>query len=183
MSKLLKMDLHSHPIEALKGELGIKGIGDIGIKAAEAIAGRVKQAGLDGIAITERGNFNSGWVASLEIRENFQHENLIILPGAEVEYYGQQFVQIFIPDCYRGRIPFFKNKEWFLILIIPDQDSRLDFSKIDQIAYDAVEEKSVRGNFPAAKQIASATGIPTIECSDAHRLEDIGRYYTEIECQ
>jgi hypothetical protein len=181
MSKMLKMDLHTHPIEALKGEMGIKGIGDINFKVAEAIVKRIKQVGLNGIAITEQGNFNSGWVTSLEIMENFRHENLIILPGAEIHYCGQQFVQIYIPEHFRRRMPFFKGKEWFLILAHPGNNNLENIEKIDQVDYDAVEEKSILGEFPTFKQIASHKNIPAIASSDAHKMEDIGLFHTELE--
>lgn len=179
--KTLKIDFHTHPIEALQEKMGIKGIGDINKEVAELIVKAVKDAGLNGIAITEHSNFNRSWVTALEILDHFQKEHLIILPGEELDYQGQQFLHIFIPEYYRRRIPFFKNKDWFLIFAHPGFYNPLDISQFAGIDYDAVEERSLHGDFPPAGQIALARNIPTTRSSDAHRLEDIGRFYTEIE--
>jgi histidinol phosphatase-like PHP family hydrolase len=179
--KTLKIDFHTHPIEALKGKMGIKGVGDINKEVAATIVKAVKEAGLNGIAITEHANFNRSWVTALEILDHFQRENLIILPGEELDYKGQQFLRIYIPEYYRRRIPFFQNKEWFLIFAHPGFYNPLELQQFDGINYDAVEERSIHGDFPPAGQIALAKNIPTIRSSDAHQLEDIGKYYTELE--
>jgi histidinol phosphatase-like PHP family hydrolase len=181
MAKTVKLDLHTHPIEALRDTMGIKGIGNINIRVAEAIVKAVKVAGLNGIAITEHSNFNHGWVASLEIFDHFRKENLIILPGTELDYGKQQYLQIFVPDYWRRRIPFFQGKEWFLILAHPGHYNPLDFDEINKVKFDAVEEKSIRGEFPIAQQIAAERNIPITQASDAHKLEDIGRAYMELE--
>jgi histidinol phosphatase-like PHP family hydrolase len=181
MSKILKMDLHTHPIEALKDRMGIKGIGNIDLKVAEVIVKSIKSAGLNGIAITEHNNFNHSWVASLEILENFRKENLVILPGAEIDYDGQQFLRIHIPDLYRRRIPFFKGREWFLILAHPGYYNPLDPDQIRGVSFEAVEEKSLHGDFALAAQISRERSIPVVRSSDAHNLEDIGLGYVELE--
>jgi hypothetical protein len=56
-----------------------------------------------------------------------------------------------------------------------------DSEGIDKIGVDAVEEKTLRGEYPAADLISLNRNIPKIQSSDAYKLEDIGRYYTEIE--
>jgi hypothetical protein len=181
MAKIVKLDLHTHPIEALKDLMGIKGIGNINVSVAETIVQTIKAAGINGIAITERENFNHGWVASLEIFDHFQKENLIILPGAELDYGKQHYLKIYIPEYYRRRIPFFQGKEWFLILAHPGYYNPLDFGEISKVGFDAVELKSIRGEFSAAQQIAAGRNLPITRSSDAHRLEDIGQLYTELE--
>ena len=181
MAKTLKIDFHTHPIEALKDRMGIKGIGNINREVAAAIVESIKSAGLNGIAITEHGNFNHSWVASLEILDHFQEERLIILPGVEADFEGQQCLQIYVPDYYRRRIPFFKQKEWFLILAHPGLNHPLDNAKLASCNFDAVEEKSLLGEFPMAGQLAQERQIPLTRSSDAHKLEDIGYAYTEVE--
>jgi histidinol phosphatase-like PHP family hydrolase len=181
MVKTLKIDFHTHPIEALQGKMGIKGIGNINKEVASLIVKAVKSSGLNGIAITEHNNFNHSWVAALEIFDYFKRENLIILPGEELDFGGQQFLHIYIPGYYRRRIPFFNNKEWFLILAHPGYYNAVDPEKLNEIDYDAVEEQSIHGSFPLAKQIALEKKITVMMTSDAHTLEDIGRFYTELE--
>ena len=94
MAKTIKIDFHTHPIEALRDKMGIKGVGNINKEVAALIVKAVKAAGLNGIAITEHGNFNHSWVTALEILDHFQRENLVILPGEELDYQGQQFLHI-----------------------------------------------------------------------------------------
>ena len=71
MAKRIKLDLHTHPIEALKDHMGIKGIGDINAEVALAIVKAVKSAGLEGGPITENNNFKHNRGAALEIKEQF----------------------------------------------------------------------------------------------------------------
>jgi hypothetical protein len=181
MAKQIKLDLHTHPIEGLREQMGIKGIGDIDGEVAAAIVKAVKSAGLNGIAITEHNNFNHGWVTSLEIMDNFRRENLVILPGAEIEYSNQQFLHIYIPEYYRKRIPFFGGKEWFLILAHPGYYNPMEIEQYSQVKFDAVEETSLHGTFSLAQGISQERNIPAIKSSDAHNLGDIGRYYVEVE--
>ena len=181
MNRTLKLDLHTHPIEALKEKMGIKGILDVNKEIASAIIKAVKSAGLNGIAITEHNNFNHGWVASLEIAEQFQKENLIILPGTEVDYQGQQFLSIYVPSRYRRRVPFFLGKEWFLILAHPGFYNPLDFEKLMEVNFDAVEGSSALGDFSSAETISQKKNIAIIRSSGALKLEDIGLNYSELE--
>lgn len=181
MSKTLKLDLHTHPIESLKEKMGIKGILDINSQVASVVVEAVKSAGLSGIAVTEHNNFNHGWVLSLEIEEIFRKENLIILPGSEIDYEGQQFLSIYIPDRYRRRIPFFKGKEWFLILAHPGFYNPLKMEIAMEVDVDAVEGTSIHGQFSLAEAISQRSNIPITRSSDAHQLEDLGLHYTELE--
>jgi hypothetical protein len=181
MNKSIKIDLHTHPVLALKERMGIQGIRDIKKEVASAVVKAIKNAGLNGIAITEHSNFNHSWVAALEIMDHFRGEDLIILPGVELDYSGQHYLQIFIPDYFRRRIPFFRGKEWFTILAHPGYFQPLDLSPDGQVLIDAVEELSLKGEFPLAGQIAGNKGISKIKTSDAQTLEDIGRFYMEME--
>jgi hypothetical protein len=174
----IKLDLHTHPIESLRDRMGIKGIGNIDLAVAGEIVKAVKAAGLDGIAITEYHNFNHGWVACLEILDHFQSEKLVVLPGAEIAWEGEQFLQIYVPEIYRRRLPFFQDKEWFVILAHPVEGGQERYA---EFSFDAVEEQSLRGEFNAAAMIARHKNVPLIKTSAAHRLEDIGRLYTEFE--
>ena len=183
MNKKIKLDLHTHPIEALKEKLGIKSVLDIDKEAASAIVRVIKSAGLDGIAVTEDNNFNQGWTVSLEIAEQFKSENLIILPGAEIDYAGLRFLSIYVPDRVRRKIPFFLGKEWFSILAHPGYSSGVDLQKLMEVDFDAVEGTSILGDFPLAAEISVEKIIPIIKASDARRLEDIGSSFMELEIQ
>jgi hypothetical protein len=181
MNKSLKIDLHTHPVLALKEQMGIKGIRDINKDVACAVVKAIKKSGLNGIAITEFHNFNHSWVTALEIMDHYRGEDLAIFPGSEVEYNGQHYLQIYVPDYFRRRIPFFKGKEWFVILAHPGFFHPLDVNQTGSIDIDAIESASLKGEFEVASHIAGEKEISLIRSSDAHRLEEIGSYYMELE--
>jgi hypothetical protein len=181
MPRKFKLDLHTHPIEALRFDMGITGIHEITEKVADVIVKTVKAAGLNGIAITETNNFNHGWVAGLQILDFFQKENIVILPGTELEHNGQHFLQLYIPDYYRRRMPYFKKQDWFMVLAHPGYYNPLEMSQLDGIKLDAVESYSLLGDFAAAEQVSRELNIPTIRTSDAHSLNQIGYGYLEVE--
>jgi hypothetical protein len=178
MVRKIKLDLHTHPIESLRDRMGIKGIGNINRAVAGEIVKAIKAAGVDGIAITEYHNFNHSWVACLEILDHFRNEKLVVLPGTEIAWAGEHYLQIYIPEIYRRRLPFFNAREWFVILAHPADEGLEHYT---EIAFDAVEEQSLRGNFAAAEKIAQHKNVPRIKSSAAHRIEDIGRLFTEFE--
>jgi hypothetical protein len=181
MAKTLKIDLHTHPIEALKDRMDIRGILDINKEVAEAIVKAVRSAGLDGIAITEKNNFNFGWVAALQIMDYFKGENLVILPGSEIAFGGQHFLSIYIPPFVRRRISFFREKDWFLILAHPGYYHPVDQEQVNQVEYDAVESGSLLGDFALAGEISRNKNIPLVRTSDAHSLDGLGSQFTEME--
>ena len=183
MKKILKIDFHTHPVEALKDSMGIKGIGNINQEIARKIVKSIKSAGLDGIALTEHNNFNHSWVACLQIREYFRKENLVLIPGTEIDNGDRRLLQLYIPDNYRRHIPFFNNKEWFYILARPEYHSPVNNEYLEQYLFDAVEEINLHGEYPVAESISRERKVPLIRSSDAHKLEDIGRIYMEIEAR
>jgi predicted metal-dependent phosphoesterase TrpH len=161
--------------------MGIQGIHEITEKVAGAIVKAVKETGLNGIAITETNNFNHGWVAGLQILDFFQKENIVILPGTELEHNGQHYLHLYIPDYYRRRMPYFKGQDWFLILAHPGFYQPLEMSQLDGIKLDAVEAHSLHGDFAAAEQISREKKIPSIKTSDAHTLKEIGQGWVEVD--
>ena len=181
MAKLIKLDLHTHPIEALRKEMGIKGISEITPEVAGVVVSAVKSAGLNGIAITGYSNFIQSWVACLQILDHFRQANLLVLPGTEIDFAGQSCLQIYVPPYIRRRVPFFREKEWFFILAHPGFAGPVDFESVSRIDFDAVEGKSLRGEFPAALQLSQDKKLPLIQSSDAQKLADIGRLFIEVE--
>lgn len=181
MPRVLKIDLHTHPVAALKNQMGIRGIGDISKDVAFEIVKSIKKAGLNGIAITEHNNFNHGWVACLQIMEYFRSEKLIIIPGTELDYNGIKFLQLYIPSFYRRQIPFFKGKEWFFVLANQGLNQTYDTTALNQIDFDAVEELNLKGEFPGSLQVSKEKNIPLVRASDAYTLNDLGSYFMELQ--
>lgn len=180
--KILKIDLHTHPLEAL----GISRSEEINDKVARKILKAIKLANLDGIAITEHHNFDLSLCLYSRMRKIFP--KLIILPGAERDHNptGQQYLEIFIPDYLRGHLPFFKGKEWFRIFAHPGFYNFFDLDDLERLVkdiggLDAVEGRSRHGEFKLAEEIHQRLGIPKTQASDAHKLEDLGFYYIEFD--
>jgi hypothetical protein len=180
MPKVYRLDLHTHPISALREQMGIKGIGDISKDVAAEIVRTIKAAGLNGIAITEKNNFNHGWVACLQIMDFFKSENLIIIPGVEIDYQGIQLLQLYIPIIYRKRMRFFNNQEWFWILANPGLINPVDLKTLEPLKIDSVEGLSLKGKFDIAGKISQKRNIPVIQASDSIHMSDIGSYYMEL---
>ncbi len=181
MAKVLKFDLHTHLIEALKEKMDIRGILDINKEAAAIIVKAIKSSGLNGVAVTEKNNFNFGWVVALQIMDFFKDENLIILPGSEITYAGQHFLSIYIPPYVRRSVPFFQDKDWYLILAHPGFYQPLDPAQLGALRFDAVESVSLLGDFALSASISKDKQIPLIRASDAHSLDGLGFHYTEME--
>jgi hypothetical protein len=181
MAKQIKLDLHTHPFDSLKKQYNLRGIRDIRKEVIATLVKSIKDAGLNGIAITERNDFNYGLIACFEIIEQFANNKLIILPGTEIEQAGQHFVQIYVPDYYRRRIPFFKGKEWFLILAHPGHYNSLDISTLEKVKFDAVEHQSKLGEFSLAGEIMDNRQIPSLAVSDAVKLEELGLHSMTLE--
>jgi hypothetical protein len=181
MSGTIKIDLHTHPLQAVREKMKIQGILDIKREVAQLIVKTVEQSGLDGIAIIEQNNFNWAWVTSLEIMNSFANLNLIVLPGAEITFREQHYLRIYVPEQVRRRFPFFNDKEWFSVLAHPGFYHPLQPAQVAGIHFDCVEGASRLGQFEVGRQIAINAGVPLIETSDAYRLEDIGSKFIELE--
>jgi hypothetical protein len=181
MGKQLKIDLHTHPFEQLKKEMSIKGIGDINKGVVQKIVKAIKHAGLDGIAITEYNNFNFGLVASYEIMDNFKNDNLFIFPGVEYKNSDKHFIQIFVPEYLRKQIPLFKGKDWIKILIPHAGKATINLENAALEGFDLIERRSLLGDVELNEGYLQTIKLPMIEASNAHKLQDIGKMYTNVE--
>ena len=97
------------------------------------------------------------------------------------DYAGQKLLHIYVPDYYRRRMPFFKGKEWVMILAQPGLSVPLELDKLNGIELDAIEGTSLRGDFEIAGRVSAEKSIPLIKASDSVDLADIGKFYTELE--
>ncbi len=181
MKQKIKIDLHTHPFEALAKQLEIRGVRDITRDVVGRIVKAVQDAGQDGIAITEHNNFNWGWVASLIAADFFSERDILVLPGVELEFAGQHFLRIYVPESVRRRFLFFQGKEWFTILAHPGFYRAVERPQIEATSFDCVEELSGKGQFEIGRELAQQRGIPAIRTSDAHDLGEIGSSFIDLE--
>lgn len=163
----LKLDLHTHPFEL--PYVPLSKVTSDGI--LKDVVATVKAKGLDGIAITEHHIKEYGTKAKEIISEYFNND-IIIIPGCEIETSGLQLVELYLPGnvCFR----FIPHP------IYPSYFSAYNFSQIHGIEienyqYDQFIDRQ------KVKALAEEHGLLLLSNSDAHNLADIGRHYNIVE--
>lgn len=163
----LKLDLHTHPFEVPYVPLS-KVSGDGILKDVVAT---VKAKGLDGIAITEHRDKEYGFKAREIISQYFDNE-IMIIPGCEIDFSGLQLIELYLPDNVTFRfIPHPVYSSYFQSFDF----SRIHGIEIENYMYDKFIDKQ------KVKALAEKYDLLLLSNSDAHNLADIGRYYNIIE--
>ncbi len=165
MGKKLKLDLHTHCFEAM-------GVANPAIESLRTIVGVVKAKGLDGLAITEHNDPHLGWEAKRIVDEHLKGA-IIIIPGQEIEIFGRHIVELYLsPDLT------------FRFLAHPGYGN--EGIEIDE-DIGGIELENQVHNFRINKkwvgEMAGRYNLVLLRNSDAHRLEDIGFYYNEIDLE
>jgi len=155
------LDLHTHPFEAM-------GFPEVNVDSVKKIVEVARLRGLHGLAVTEHGNKDYGFRAK-EICDRYFHPFQIIA-GWEIEATPQvHIIELFVP-----------HRVW-RILAHPFLD--IDYTPFLR-GVDAVEtlNKQHRGIISfELLQTVDVLGLKPIGVSDAHRLEDIGYYWVDID--
>lgn len=156
----LKLDLHTHCQEAT-------GYAAATPQIVEKILDRVVARGLDGLAITEHWSSRYAYQVKDIMAAHFPDCNLIMIPGKEVDVGPRQIIELYLPNDTTFR--FWCHPEFWVVDIRPD------------IRGIEVENGMHHINKERVMEIAADHGLKLLRNSDAHYLEDIGRYYNEIE--
>lgn len=160
MNRKLKIDLHTHCGEALDNQAP-------GTRVVAEIIQAVKQRGLDGIAITEHKTFRYGSAVKTVVEAHFPDAGIIIIPGREIEFgYGFHVVELQLPN--NGVFKFLAHPKKVL-------------ENLDGICGIEIENGMNGVNAAVALEMANKHNLVLLKNSDAHRLEDIGTFYNEIE--
>ncbi len=164
----MKLDLHTHCLEAL----GLYGRALPSAQMVQRIVNKVKERGLDGIAITEHSDRHRAFLVRDLVERQFNNEVLII-PGQEGVRFGQHLVELYLPDNYVFRFlphPGYPAGRWW--------DELLD-------GIHGIEIKNGQYAIDQSKALAAAQeyGLLLLSNSDAHNLEEIGLYYNVIEIE
>lgn len=158
----LKLDLHTHCYEA-------SGFCDPTLDSVEEIVANITAHGLDGIAITDHYNKSFGYKVK-DIVERFFNSTVLIIPGQEVEEWPVEIVELYLP-C----------NATFRFVAHPGYPG--DFVK-NAHGVHGIEIENGGHNWHmdkrAIKKVATSCGLLLLSNSDAHYLEDIGRFYNEI---
>lgn len=165
LDRKLKLDLHCHCSECL-------GVMQATPEGARLIIDRVKEAGLDGIAITEHWDRKFG-LGIVEIaRAQFSDEGVLLLPGREyANGLREEIVEFFLPG---NRV--------FRIWVHPrhlDERSANEVGDVQAIEVDS-DLHGYELDKEAIRRYAQAKGLFMFTDSDAHKLYKIGSQYNLI---
>ena len=171
----LKLDLHTHVWEAFNFQ-------PPSVEIAEKVVRKIKEAGIDGIGITD--HHNKDW--SFEFRELVEQHfpgEVVIIPGWEIEvrpeqnpFAEYQVAELFLPpmDGMEGGVfRTYCHPGYYSPEIIIEQD--IHAIEIDNYIHNWHIRK------PQVEEKADTHGLILMEVSDAHNLENIGLRHTEID--
>ncbi|MFH2012399.1 MAG: PHP domain-containing protein [Pseudomonadota bacterium] len=166
----MKLDLHTHCMEALDM------ISHPSIDLVGEIVERIVERGLDGIAITEHYDGDFGFRVKKIVDEYFGSK-ILIIPGREIavkEMKWAEMVELFLPDGSTFRfLPHpsspYPGEEGF--------DYDINLLHGIEIA-NALHDRQI--NKKKVEEISQKYNLIMLKNSDAHTLEDIGSFHTEI---
>lgn len=162
----LKLDLHTHCWEATR-------YAPPSLDIARRIVNQIKEKGLDGIAITEHHSSKYSYTMKELIAQ--VAPEVIIIPGQEIDGpWKEQVVELFLPDGATFRFwahPF-----------------RLDYTDLHYHIRGPVQGIEIDNPMhtwhldrPAIREYAEKHNLLLFSNSDAHYVEDIGRFHNEID--
>ncbi len=158
----MRLDLHTHCYEAT-------GFARPTVATVEKIVARIRAGGLDGIAITDHHNRSFGFEVR-DMVDRFFPGAVLIIPGQEIEEGTMEIVELYLP-C----------DATFRFVAHPGYPGQPD---IGGLRLHGIEIENGGHNWHIDRQkvedIADAAGLLQLSNSDAHFLEDIGRFYNNI---
>ncbi len=159
----MKLDLHTHCFEATNCSRP-------DVKVVGKIVARVKERGLDGIAITDHLNKEYAYQVMEIVERSFNNE-VIIIPGQEVRRGYYHIVELYLPG----------NCTFRFIAHPGDFSSPVD--DIEEIHGVEIENGISVINTEKVREVAQRHGLLLLSNSDAHSLSDIGKHYNDIDLE
>ncbi len=160
----LKLDLHTHPLEAMNFE-------GPSVKTVEWLLDAITAKGLDGIGVTEHFNLKYGLEMKRIADESFPDSNLLLIPGHEIMIEGEEVVELFLPNGATFRFLAHPGYPRYSIYV----DERFHGIEIENAMHNWHINKQ------AVRKIAEEHNLIVLTDSDAHYLDKIGTYYNEID--
>ncbi|MBM4445683.1 MAG: hypothetical protein FJ020_10395, partial [Chloroflexi bacterium] len=145
------------------------------LEIAKQIVEAAKSRGLDGLAITEHNNRAYGYKVK-QLVEQHLHEDILIIPGQEIDRGPLHIVVLYLPDETTFR---FVGHPGYPP--VKDLASAIDGSIHGLEIRNPTHDDEI--DSPLVERIARQRGLLLLSNSDAHFLSDIGKYYTEIELE
>ena len=169
MGRKLKLDLHTHIWEST-------GFTDPTPETLERVIRQVKDMGIDGIAVTDHRNKEYGFAFKRLLDELYPDE-IFVIPGWEIEVKigpgrndEYQVAEMFLPGS--GTFRSYCHPGYPTPLIIVDGVQAIE---IDNLLHNWHIDKA------KVTKVAEAHRLLTLRVSDAHRIEDVGTSYTEVD--
>ena len=166
---ILRLDLHTHIWEA-------SGFQPPNLAWAEQVVQQAKARGIDGIAITEHRNREPSFAYKRLIDQHF-HGQLLVFPGWEIEVHpAQDYFASY--DMGEFLLP---NGLVFRNYCHPGHPSKsIEIEDVQSIEVDNLLH-NWHIDTPKVHAVAKKHGLLMTHVSDAHRLEDLGKNFVEIE--
>jgi len=164
----LKLDLHTHCGEATA-------LYSPTLDIVKEIVAVVKARGLDGIAITEHYNKAYGYKVQEMVAHHLKGE-ILVIPGREIDKGLLHVVELYLPGDLTFR--FIAHPGYPHIRDIEAQidDDIHGIELRNPLHDDEMDEERIR-------ELAEKYGLLLLTNSDAHFLDDIGKYYNEIDIE
>ena len=160
----MKLDLHTHCHEAMRFTRPT-------IRVVEQIITVVKEKGLDGIAITDHVNKDYAYQVREIVEQSFGNE-IIIIPGQELDRVYQHVIELYLPD-----------NSVFRFIAHPGYPTTYWTNNIADIHGVEINNGNYLINQEAVRDLADKHGFILLSNSDAHNLSNIGLYFNEIKLE
>jgi PHP family Zn ribbon phosphoesterase len=157
----MKLDLHTHCFEMSR-------FSSPDVKTVGSVVNKVKQQGLDGIAVTEHDDKGIAYEVAKIVEQVFAKE-ILIIPGREVRRGSRHVVELYLQG---GPV--------FRFLAHPAQLSSLRAEDLDGIHGVEIENGLWHIDREMVDAVAREYRLLKLSNSDAHTLVDIGKHYNDI---
>ncbi|MBI4201308.1 MAG: PHP domain-containing protein [Chloroflexi bacterium] len=166
----VRLDLHTHIWEA-------SGFQKPNLEWAEKVVRQARAMGLDGMAMTEHRTTEPAFAYKRIIEEHFP--GFLVFPGWEIEVHpeGNHFGSYEVGEFLLPNGQLFRN------YCHPGHPSHT--IQIDNVQSIEVDNRLHNWHIdkPKVEAVAQQHGLLLLKVSDAHRLEDIGTNYVEVELE
>ncbi|MDY6835627.1 MAG: PHP domain-containing protein [Chloroflexota bacterium] len=144
------------------------------VDSAQTIISFVKEKGLDGIAITEHYTKDYGRHIRDIVEREFNGE-ILIIAGWEVERRAIEYVELDLPGGGNFRFVVHPGCPYHPSIYIAEDLEGMHGIEIHNHLHEYQIKKEL------VQVAVEEYGLITLQNSDAHRLEDIGRFFNEID--
>ena len=163
----MKLDLHTHCGEATA-------LYSPTLDIVKEIVAVVKARGLDGLAITEHYSKAYGYKVK-EMVDHHLNGEILVIPGQEVNKGLLHVVELYLPGEVTFR--FIAHPGYPHVKDLESQIGGIHGIELrNPLHDDEMDERTIR-------ELAKKYNLLLLTNSDAHFLDDIGKYYNEIEIE